>query len=55
MLFLMTTLALPALLFQWVDRFGVPAPALAIMLAGYATEPAQFEARLDWALRGLAP
>ena len=55
MLFLMTTLALPALLFQWVDRFGVPAPALAVMLAGYATEPAQFEARLDWALRGLAP
>jgi AcrR family transcriptional regulator len=55
MLFMMTTLALPALLFQWVERLGTPAPALAGTLAGYATEPARLEARLDWALRGLAP
>lgn len=55
MLFMMTTLALPALLFEWAERLGPPAPPLATTLAGYATEPARLEARLDWALRGLAP
>jgi len=55
MLFLMSTLALPALVFHLAGQRGTAPPALVKALAGYTTDLAQVEQRLDWALRGLAP
>ncbi len=55
MLFLMTTLAAPVLLFQLVGQRGIAPPALAKTLSRFTTEPALVETRLDWALRALQP
>ncbi len=55
MLFLMTTLAAPVLLFQLVGQRAMAPAALAQALARFTVEPALVEKRLDWALRGLAP
>lgn len=53
MLFLMSTLALPALMFHLLGP-QLPRP-LAQTLLPYTTEMAELEQRLDWALRALAP
>lgn len=54
LLFLMSTLALPAMAFHLIGQRGL-APPLARALAPYTVEPAQIEIRLGWALRALAP
>jgi AcrR family transcriptional regulator len=55
MLFLMSTLAAPVLLFHLLGTRGIAPPGLAEVLANFSTEPAAVQTRLDWALRGLAP
>ena len=55
LLFLMTTLAVPVLMFHLALRPGAAPPALARSLAAFTTDLAQVEQRLGWALRGLAP
>ncbi len=55
MLFLMTTLAAPVLLFQLVGQRAMAPATLAQALARFTVEPALVEMRLDWSLQGLAP
>ncbi len=55
LMFLMTTLAAPVLVFHMLGQHALAPPALAQNLAGYALDPALIRQRLDWALRGLAP
>ncbi len=55
LLFLMSTLAAPVLMFHLLSRRGVAPPGLALALAPLATDPASVKQRLGWALRGLAP
>lgn len=55
MLFLMSTLAVPVLVFHLLGSSGVLPPDFARALSAFVTELPQVEQRLDWALRGLAP
>ncbi|MBL8327927.1 MAG: TetR/AcrR family transcriptional regulator [Rubrivivax sp.] len=55
LLFLMSSLALPVLAFELVLSGSPSPPPLLQRLAGYALDRSQTQARLDWALRGLAP
>lgn len=55
MMFLMTTLAAPVLLFQLVGQRGIAPAALAKTLARFTVEPALIETRLDWSLKALTP
>lgn len=55
MLFLMSTLAAPVMLFHLVGQQGIAPPQLLKALAQFTTDAAAIETRLDWALRGLAP
>lgn len=55
MMFLMTTLALPVLAFHLLGQRGMAPLPLLRALAALSTDPLPIEARLDWALRGLAP
>jgi AcrR family transcriptional regulator len=55
MLFLMSTLAVPVLVFHLFGSGGVLPPDFARALSRFVTELPQVEQRLDWALRGLAP
>lgn len=55
MLFLMSTLAAPVVLFHLVGQQGIAPPQLLKALAQFTSDPAAIETRLDWALRGLAP
>jgi AcrR family transcriptional regulator len=55
MLFLMTTLAAPVLMFQLLGERDLAPRELALALSAFTTVPAQVETRLGWALRGLAP
>lgn len=55
MLFLMSTLAAPVLILHLLGSGGALPPDFARALAVFVTELPQVEARLDWALRGLAP
>ena len=55
LMFLMSTLALPVLLFHLAGRRGYAAPALVRNLAVLSTDPQAIGTRLDWALAGLAP
>ncbi len=55
MLFLMSTLAAPVLVFHLLGAGGALPPDFARALSTFVTEMAQIETRLDWALRGLAP
>ncbi len=55
LLFLMTTLAVPVLMFHLALRQGAAPPALVQTLTAFTTDLAQVELRLGWALRGLAP
>ena len=54
LMFLMSTLAVPVLLFHILGQHPA-APPLARTLDGLAGRPERLEQRLDWALRGLAP
>lgn len=54
LLFLMSTLALPAMAFHLIGQRGL-APPLAKALAPYTVELAHIETRLGWALHALAP
>lgn len=54
LLFLMSTLALPLLMFHLAGA-ATDVPLLLRQLAAYTTDPVQVRTRLDWALRGLAP
>lgn len=54
LLFLMSTLALPAMAFHLIGQRGLQ-PPLAKALAPYTVELAQIETRLGWALQALAP
>jgi AcrR family transcriptional regulator len=53
LLFLMSTLAAPVLMFQLVGQHGLAPPALAQAMTPFTVEPALIETRLDWALRAL--
>lgn len=55
LLFLMSSMAVPALLFHVVGQRGLVPPRMLRTLDTLAIEPAAIEQRLDWALRGLAP
>jgi AcrR family transcriptional regulator len=55
LLFLMSTVALPVLLFQGFNAARVVPVPLLEQLRSVVLDPAQAEQRLDWALRGLAP
>jgi AcrR family transcriptional regulator len=55
MLFLMSTLAVPVLMFHLLGQSELAPPALVKSMARFSTDPALVEARLGWALRGLAP
>jgi AcrR family transcriptional regulator len=55
LLFLMSTVALPVLLFQGFNAARVVPLPLLEQLRSVVLDPAQAEQRLDWALRGLAP
>ncbi len=55
MMFLMSTLAAPVLMFHLLGKSGLAPPSLAQALQPFTTDPALIEARLDWALKGLAP
>lgn len=55
LLFLMSTVALPVLLFQGFNAARVVPLPLLEQLCSVALDPAQAEQRLDWALCGLAP
>lgn len=55
MMFVMTTLAVPVLVFHLLGRRGMAPPPLVRALSALSTDGAQIETRLDWALRGLAP
>jgi AcrR family transcriptional regulator len=55
MLFLMSALAAPVLMFHLLGQHDVAPPDLVKALSACATDPESIEARLDWALRGLAP
>jgi len=54
MIFLMTSLALPVLMFHLLGASGAAPPALLQALGHYCTDEAQLAQRLNWALRGLA-
>jgi AcrR family transcriptional regulator len=55
LLFLMSTLAAPALLLHLLGQSRAAPPELARALSSFAGDIAQVEIRLGWALRGLAP
>jgi len=55
MLFLMSTLAVPVLMFHLLGQRELAPPALVKALTRFSTDPAQVETRLGWALCGLAP
>jgi AcrR family transcriptional regulator len=55
MLFLMSTLAAPVVLFHIVGQQGIAPPQMLRALAQFTTDGAAIETRLEWALRGLAP
>lgn len=54
LLFVMSTLALPVLMFELATGASTGAAPLLRQLAAYTTDPVQAARRLDWALRGLA-
>lgn len=54
LMFLMSSLAMPVLLFHIIGQHAA-APPLARTLDGLAGRPERLQQRLDWALRGLAP
>lgn len=54
LMFLMSTLAMPVLLFHLAGRGGMPAPDLLQALAALSTDADAIRQRLDWALAGLA-
>ena len=54
LLFLMTTLAAPVLLFHLLGQNVAGSSGLARALAAFTTDPDHVETRLGWALRGLA-
>ena len=55
MLFLMSTLAAPVLMFHLLGQRGMAPPALVQALSSFSTDTEQVRQRLGWALRGLAP
>lgn len=55
LMFLMTTLAVPVLMFHLAAQRGAVPPGLVRALGHYTTDMALVEQRLGWALRGLAP
>jgi AcrR family transcriptional regulator len=55
MLFLMSTVAAPVLVFHLLGARGALPPDFARAISAFVTELPQVETRLDWALRGLAP
>jgi AcrR family transcriptional regulator len=55
LMFLMSTVAVPMLLFHITGRRGVLPPQLAEAVSAAATDAAAIEQRLGWALAGLAP
>jgi len=55
LLFLMSTLAAPLLLFHLLGQPGLAPQQLANSLRALSSDVAAVETRLDWALRGLAP
>ena len=55
MLFLMSTLALPVPLFHLLSQQAFAPAAMLAQLQAYTTDRSLVAARLEWALRGLAP
>ena len=55
MMFVMTTLAVPVLVFQLLGQRGMAPPPMVRALSALSTDDTQIRSRLDWALRGLAP
>ena len=55
MMFVMTTLAVPVLVFHLLGQRGMAPRSMLRALSALSTDPAQIQTRLDWALRGLAP
>jgi AcrR family transcriptional regulator len=55
MMFVMTTLAVPVLVFHLLGQRGMARQPMLRDLSALSTDPAQIQTRLDWALRGLAP
>lgn len=55
MMFIMTTLAVPVLVFHLLGQHGMGRQPTVRALSALSTDKAQIRTRLDWALRGLAP
>lgn len=55
MLFLMSTLALPVVVFHGLGERGIAPPQLARAIGAFTTDLDRVAQRLDWALRALAP
>jgi AcrR family transcriptional regulator len=55
MLFLMSTLAVPVVMFHLAGQRGLAPAPLAAALTAYTTDLDKIALRLDWALRALAP
>lgn len=55
LLFLMSSLALPVLVFHPLAQAPGMVPPLVQALAGFTTDAAAIDQRLEWALKGLAP
>lgn len=54
MMFLMSTMAAPVLLFHLLGQRELAPPALARTLTRFSVDPTSVRQRLDWALRGLS-